>query len=72
MIDQTSKKYPKYITQTFKQVLGFLLFAAVVSSCIPNEKVVYLQNKDQLPELSNDSFIALSRLVYKLQPYDWD
>lgn len=48
----------------------FLLILAVASSCIPNEKVVYLQNKDDLPRLANDSLIALSRIDYRLQPND--
>lgn len=53
-----------------KQILAFSILAVLASSCIPNEKVVYLQNKDLLPRLSNDSTISLNRVDYRLQPND--
>jgi len=52
------------------KLLGFLLIILMASSCIPNEKVVYMQNKDLEPSLENDSLIALSRIDYQLQPND--
>lgn len=48
----------------------FLLVIALASSCIPNEKVVYMQNKDFEERLSNDSLISLNRIDYRLQPND--
>jgi len=66
----SSKNCSRKLTQAYKKVLAFVLFAAVISSCIPNEKVVYLQNKDEMPELYNDTLIALSRIEYRLQPND--
>lgn len=48
----------------------FLFVIALASSCIPNEKVVYLQNKEDVPELGNDTLIALTRIDYRLQPND--
>lgn len=53
-----------------KQSLVLFLLLALASSCIPNEKVVYLQNKNLLPELEIDSLIQLDRVDYKLQPND--
>lgn len=51
-----------------KLVVGFLFILFLASSCIPNEKVVYLQDKtDTMP---NDSLITLKRIDYKLQPND--
>lgn len=52
-----------------KIFLGLIL-ALFASSCIPNEKVVYLQNKTGDMQLENDSLISLSRVDYKLQPND--
>lgn len=54
------------------QFLLLFLLMALASSCIPNEKVVYLQNKggDESPEYALDTLIALSRQDYKLQPND--
>lgn len=51
-----------------KQILGFLFILFLASSCIPNEKVVYLQDKAQ--NIANDSLITLKRIDYKLQPND--
>lgn len=53
-----------------KQSLGLLFILAVASSCIPNEKVVYLQNKELDPRLENDQLITLERKDYRLQPND--
>lgn len=53
-----------------KQTFAFFLLLALASSCIPNEKVIYLQNKDALPELGLDTLIELSRQDYRLQPND--
>lgn len=53
-----------------KQTFTFLLVLALASSCIPNEKVVYLQNKGGEERLKNDTLIALSRVDYRLQPND--
>lgn len=55
---------------TPKLILGFLLILFLASSCIPNEKVVYLQNKELVPELGLDTLIALNRQDYRLQPND--
>lgn len=52
------------------KLMGFLFVVLLASSCIPNEKIVYLQNKDDLPELANDTLIALTRIDYRLQPND--
>lgn len=58
------------MTKSLKQFLGFLLLVLLASSCIPNEKVVYLQNKELAPRLENDSLISLTRIDYRLQPND--
>lgn len=52
------------------KLMGFLFVIILASSCIPNEKIVYLQNKEDLPELANDTLIALTRIDYRLQPND--
>ena len=54
--------------QTPKLLLGFLLILFLASSCIPNEKVLYLQDKTQT--IPDDSLISLSRVDYRLQPND--
>ena len=53
-----------------KQFITLLILVALASSCIPNEKVVYLQNEDLSKRLSNDSLIKVSRVDYKLQSHD--
>ena len=53
-----------------KFLFFFVVLTVCLSSCIPNEKVVYLQNKDLASELSNDSLISLTRTDYRLQPND--
>lgn len=52
------------------KLMGFLFVVFLASSCIPNEKVVYMQNKELEPTLNNDSLISLSRIDYRLQPND--
>lgn len=54
--------------QTPKLLLGFLFILFLASSCIPNEKIVYLQDKTQT--IPDDSLISLSRVDYRLQPND--
>lgn len=56
--------------KVFKQLFVFVMLVILASSCIPNEKVVYLQNKELVPRLANDSTIALMRVDYRLQPND--
>lgn len=51
-----------------KQTFVLLLILALASSCIPNEKVVYLQ--DKTGTIPNDSLITLKRVDYRLQPND--
>ena len=58
----------KYIT--LAKFFLFILVVSIASGCIPNEKVVYLQNKEVVDGLKNDSLITLSRVDYKLQPND--
>lgn len=55
-----------------KQFFALALLLLVASSCIPNEKVVYLQNKggDEAPGYGLDTLIKLSRQDYRLQPND--
>jgi polysaccharide export outer membrane protein len=56
--------------KVLKQIVVFAMLVALASSCIPNEKVVYLQNKELAPRLRNDSLINLTRVDYRLQPND--
>lgn len=56
--------------KVFKQLFVFVMLVILASSCIPNEKVVYLQNKELDPRLENDSLISLTRIDYRLQPND--
>ena len=51
-------------------VILFFVLALMASSCIPNEKVVYLQNKGAEERLGNDALIKLDRIDYRLQPND--
>ena len=57
-------------SQLASKLLGLLFLILLASSCIPNEKIVYLQNKDLLPELNNDSLLIQKRVDYRLQPND--
>ena len=58
--------------KSLKQFLALFLLLALASSCIPNEKVVYLQNEggDETPQYGLDTLIRLSRQDYRLQPND--
>lgn len=62
----------KKTINSFKNFLAFLFLLAIASSCIPNEKVVYLQNSggDETPQYGLDTLIKLSRQSYILQPND--
>jgi polysaccharide export outer membrane protein len=53
-----------------KQVFALLIVLTVVSSCIPNEKVIYTQNKDDDPALGLDTLIIPPRKECYLQPRD--
>lgn len=58
-----TKQFPKS-----NQLIGLLFILILASGCIPNEKVVYMQDKtDTMPD---DSLITLKRIDYKLQPND--
>lgn len=59
-------KYPDFL----RNVLLLGLMALVISSCIPNEKVMYMQNKSGLEKLENEVLIPLKRVDYLLQPND--
>lgn len=60
------------LKRVIKQCFAFSLLLALASSCIPNEKVIYLQNKggEESPGYGLDTLITLSRQDYKLQPND--
>uniref|UniRef100_UPI0040480C11 polysaccharide biosynthesis/export family protein n=3 Tax=Roseivirga sp. TaxID=1964215 RepID=UPI0040480C11 len=60
----------KYFKQVVKKVLILCLLLVVISSCIPNEKVLYTQNKDADPALGLDTLIIPPRKEYYLQPRD--
>ncbi|MCE7995965.1 MAG: sugar transporter [Roseivirga sp.] len=64
------KNKKRSIRNTVKSLLLSLTILAFASSCIPNEKVVYLQNKNLDDGLKIDSLITLNRVDYKLQPND--
>lgn len=51
-----------------KQTFAFLIIVVLACSCIPNEKVVYMQDKSGT--VPNDSLIVLKRIDYRLQPND--
>ena len=53
-----------------KNLFFAALFVGALSSCIPNKKVVYLQNKKLDPKLANDTLIPLNRVDYRLQSND--
>ncbi|MFY0592631.1 polysaccharide biosynthesis/export family protein [Roseivirga sp.] len=53
-----------------KKVVLLLFICGLASSCIPNEKVVYLQNKSGAERLENEKLIAVQRVDYRLQPND--
>jgi len=58
------------MSNILKQLFSFFFILVVASSCIPNEKVVYLQNKEDAPRLANEQLIGLRRVDYRLQPND--
>ena len=53
-----------------KNLIGLIVVMAFVSSCIPNERIIYMQNKADLPELGLDTLITTPRKEYFLQPRD--
>lgn len=53
-----------------KNLFFTALFVGALSSCIPNKKVVYLQNKKLDSTLANDTLIPLNRVDYRLQSND--
>jgi polysaccharide export outer membrane protein len=60
----------KKFKKSLKQVFVLLIVLTVVSSCIPNEKIIYSQNKDGDPALGLDTLIIPPRKEYYLQPRD--
>ena len=54
----------------FKKIIVLLVLVALISSCIPNERVIYLQNRSGDPSLEYDSLIELQRADYRFQPHD--
>jgi polysaccharide export outer membrane protein len=60
----------KKFKKSFKQVFVLLIVLTVVSSCIPNEKIIYSQNKDGDVALGLDTLIISPRSEYYLQPRD--
>ena len=63
-------KHSTRLLKNLKKALAFVFLAALITSCIPNEKVIYVQNKEDDPSLRLDSLISLSRQDYRLQPND--
>ena len=61
---------PKKVSSIMNRILVFCLVIGLACSCIPNEKIVYLQNKENQAELENDTLIELKRTDYRLQPND--
>ncbi|MGW8121976.1 polysaccharide biosynthesis/export family protein [Roseivirga echinicomitans] len=53
-----------------KKLFGLALLIAIVSSCIPNEKIILFQNKDGADALGLDTLITPPRSEYYLQPRD--
>lgn len=53
-----------------KRILGLVVLIAIVSSCIPNEKIILFQNKGGVDELGLDTLITPPRSEYFLQPRD--
>jgi polysaccharide export outer membrane protein len=60
----------KIFKQVVKKALFFCFILAIISSCIPNEKVILVQNKDDDPALGLDTLIYTPREEYRLQPRD--
>ncbi|WP_339606923.1 polysaccharide biosynthesis/export family protein [uncultured Roseivirga sp.] len=53
-----------------KKLLGLVVLIVVVSSCIPNEKIILFQNKNDNEALKLDTLITPPRSEYFLQPRD--
>jgi polysaccharide export outer membrane protein len=53
-----------------KKLLGLVVLIVVVSSCIPNEKIILFQNKNDNEALKLDTLITPPRSEYHLQPRD--
>jgi len=64
------KKHKVHCPKFLKNVLLLGFMTLVISSCIPNEKVMYMQNKSGLEKLENEALIPLKRVDYRLQPND--
>lgn len=69
-MSSVSKPISHLMIKILKQFFAFAILVVLASSCIPNEKVIYLQNKKLIPRLDNDSIISLNRVEYRLQPND--
>ncbi|MCE7055576.1 polysaccharide biosynthesis/export family protein [Algoriphagus sp. AGSA1] len=55
-----------------KKHIGFVLTCLILSSCISNKRITYLQNLPGNPEIGLDEFIPYATVEYKyiLQPFD--
>ncbi|WBL41255.1 polysaccharide biosynthesis/export family protein [Algoriphagus halophytocola] len=55
-----------------KKILGFVIVGLLLSSCISNKRITYLQNLPGNPEIGLDEFIPYANVEYKyiLQPFD--
>ncbi|UZD23893.1 polysaccharide biosynthesis/export family protein [Algoriphagus halophytocola] len=55
-----------------KKILGFVMVGLLLSSCISNKRITYLQNLPGNPEIGLDEFIPYANVEYKyiLQPFD--
>lgn len=60
----------KQFKQRAKTAFGLLMIIVVISSCIPNEKIILFQNKEGVEELGLDTLITPPRSEYFLQPRD--
>lgn len=60
----------KQFQQRAKSAFGLLLILVVISSCIPNEKIILFQNKEGVDALGLDTLIIPPRSEYFLQPRD--
>lgn len=65
-----NRRRKKEVSSSVKSLFILCLLLTLASSCIPNEKVVYLQNKELDDKLRLDSLINLNRVDYRLQPND--
>lgn len=60
----------KQFKQRAKTAFGLLMIIVVISSCIPNEKIILFQNKEGVDALGLDTLITPPRSEYFLQPRD--